>query len=189
MTPLCELAVKYGTDKCSSAHMFTPIYHEMFKDRRESVRKVLEIGVGSQSSMGNGYKPGASLRMWRDYFPNADVYGLDVNENVLFDEGRIRCFHCDQGSRDSLLSAARRMQSLFDLIVDDGSHVPAHQILSAHILTRSLAEGGVYVIEDLIEFNPANLLAQMLKMDFRVQEVECPSERDPHERVVMMSRA
>ena len=81
MTPLCELAVKHGTDKCSAKHQLTPLYHELFERRRETVCKVLEIGVGSEQTMWPGYRPGASLRMWAEYFPGAYVYGLDVNSN------------------------------------------------------------------------------------------------------------
>jgi hypothetical protein len=71
---------------------------QMFAHRRELVQKVLEIGVGTKASMGENYRPGSSLRMWRDFFPNAEIYGLDVDRSVLFVDERIPGFFCDQGN-------------------------------------------------------------------------------------------
>src|SRR4030042_54082 len=57
MTPLCDIARKYGTDKSPYitdrvwGHSYTPVYYEMFKDKTDSIKKVLEIGVGAKSSM------------------------------------------------------------------------------------------------------------------------------------------
>src|SRR5438067_9360832 len=84
LTELCVLARKYGTDKGGwhmlagdTCHNYTPTYHHMFGTRRLSVRNVLEIGVNY----------GPSLRMWEEYFPNADIYGLDSNTACLFNAG------------------------------------------------------------------------------------------------------
>ena len=41
-------------------------------------------------------KPGASLRVWRDYFPNAIIYGADIDKDILFAEERIKTFYIDQ---------------------------------------------------------------------------------------------
>ena len=152
MTPLCELARKYGTDKGGehliagdTCHNYTPAYHELFKDRREQVRNVLEIGVNY----------GCSLRMWRDYFPWAQIIGVDTNESCLFSEERIRCFAADQFNERDLADVLTRLSPLggappkFDLIVDDGSHVADHQIFSAQCLLPHLAKDGYYVIEDI----------------------------------------
>lgn len=147
MTPLCELAKKYGTDKGGdhlqagdTCHNYTPAYHQMFKNRREQVRWVLEIGIAH----------GCSLRMWRDYFPQAQIVGIDSNKECLFVEGRIQCYTADQYNELDLLTTVYAVQQpKFDLIVDDGSHEPAHQIFSAQVLLPYLAHDGVYVIEDI----------------------------------------
>ncbi len=189
MTPLCELAVKYGTDKCSPVHQYTPMYWELLSERRELVRRVMEIGVGSKESMGAGYQPGASLRMWEEFFSNADIYGLDVNRNVLSDAGRVRCLYCDQGSRESLETALQAAGGAgFDLIVDDGSHERWHQILSAVTLAPALAPGGMYVIEDLVAFNLGWFQAEFRFGEFTFMVKECPCERDAHEKAVVIRR-
>src|SRR5215831_3256083 len=153
MTPLCHICRHYGSDKGGNhlkagdtVHRYTPAYHEMFKDRREKVKNVLEIGVNY----------GCSLRMWREYFSKAEIYGIDSNESCLFAEDRIMCFAADQfnendlmGVLDALGFTHRNYNCWFDLIVDDGSHEPAHQVFSAQVLLPYLAKDGVYVIEDI----------------------------------------
>jgi hypothetical protein len=145
MTYLCDLARKYGTDKGGehlargdTCHNYTPFYHEMFKDRREDIKSVLEIGISG----------GHSLRMWKEYFPNALICGLDSNKDCLFEENNIRCFHGSQDNAYDLLKMTGVFIG-FDLIVDDGSHEPAHQIFSAQVLLPYLAVNGIYVIEDI----------------------------------------
>ena len=60
----------------------------MFDHSRKGVKKIFECGIGTNnpdipSSMGKQYTPGGSLKMWRDYFPNAEVYGADVDKDIL----------------------------------------------------------------------------------------------------------
>lgn len=150
MTELCELAIKHGTDKYPWHH-YTEHYHELFKRQREQVKRVLEIGIGDDSMKNTipDYVPGASLRMWREYFANAEIFGLDNNPNSLVYEERIHSFQCDQGDALQLQGSASVLGGHFDLIVDDGCHVPEVQILTAKILVPLLGPRGIYVIEDV----------------------------------------
>lgn len=142
LTPLCALARCHGTDK-SGHHEYTPIYHALFDDPLK-VKRVLEIGIGYPC-----HGTGNSLRMWRDFFPNADIVGLDSNAEVLVNEGRIRSFVADQSDPTSLRAAMDRVGDVCDMIIDDGSHITAHQIVSMHTLLPYLTPKGVYVVEDL----------------------------------------
>ena len=76
---LDALARLLGTDKSSYVHGYTRLYETHFASRRPTVRRLLEIGVGGINSW-HGYETtegGQSLRMWRDYFPNAEIVGID----------------------------------------------------------------------------------------------------------------
>ena len=159
MTPLCELAKKYETDKggehlrysgadseSGSCHNYTPYYDAMFKGRRDQVELVLEIGA---------YR-GCSLKMWEDYFPNAQIIGLDHAADCMKGgsssfltsaDTRIHTFLADQNNPVSLRAAVRDMK--FDIIIDDGSHERPHQLVSLYVLLSSLKPGGLYVVEDL----------------------------------------
>lgn len=153
LTELCRLAEYYGTDK---AGWYTPFYDLLFRDRREKVYKVLEIGIGTKQAMAHvpGYVPGASLRMWRDYFPNAQIVGFDKDVNVVTDtpmDRRMAAFRCDQSSEEELETIAPILAAggKFDLIVDDGSHKVEDQLLTFKILSRLLDSRGLYIIEDV----------------------------------------
>jgi hypothetical protein len=174
-TELCELAIKHGTDKWPHHH-YTPHYHEMFKDRRDTVKKVLEIGIGDDSMKNTipDYQPGASLRMWREYFPNAEIYGLDNNPNTLIKESRIWSFQCDQGDPVQLDGVQVTIGRDFDLIVDDGCHVPEVQALTARILVPLLAPKGVYVIEDVWPY-PSEVGWSKEPFGLKLSEIPYPS--------------
>jgi hypothetical protein len=76
LDPLSELAFKYLSDKCPQIkHSYTPFYYDLLKDKRNSIKKVLEIGIGSveESTKWRPYRAGSSLIMWRDFFPNAQI--------------------------------------------------------------------------------------------------------------------
>lgn len=147
MTPLCKKAAAYGTDKLG---IYTPFYNALFESIRGSVQKVLEIGIGTTEAMKHvtGYKPGASLRMWRDYFPGAEIVGIDIDLGVQFQDWRIRTYACDQSDPVQLLTVAQQERA-FDLIVDDGSHEPKDQVRTAITLFPFLRVGGFYIIEDV----------------------------------------
>lgn len=150
MTDLCELAIQHGTDK---AGWYTPVYDLLLRDKREQIKTVLEIGIGTKEAMPHvpNYEPGASLRMWGAYFPNAIVFGADIVVN-LDPKEPLNVFYLDQGNAAQLKKAGD-IHGPFDLIVDDGSHNVHHQILSAQTLVPFLRKGGLYIIEDVNNFD------------------------------------
>ncbi len=157
---LDDLALKYGTDKCPQIkHTYTPYYYELLKDKRESVKKVLEIGAGE----------GASLRMWRDFFPNAMIYSADNQADRIFKEDRIEVISCDQDSKQNLVNLIARTGSDIDLVVDDGSHVPEHQVFTCLTLMPLLKKDVTYVIEDVAD---PSIREQLDEYDCQIPELE-----------------
>ena len=98
--------------------------------------------------VGSQYKPGASLRMWRDYFENANIIGCDILPNVLFSENRITTYQVDQSNETSLISFANTFKCA-DIILDDGSHIKEHMELSFNTLWKYINVDGLYIIEDI----------------------------------------
>lgn len=157
MTLLCDLAYKYGSDKCPKIkHDYTPYYYELFKDIRSSILKVLEIGVGEGSQPGmkhvpKHYQVGASLRMWRDFFPNAQIYGIDIDPKCIFEEERIKTFYRSQSRVWDLAKTLEVTGTDIDLVIDDGSHNISDQIFSCEYLMPYLKKEVIYIIEDAHE--------------------------------------
>jgi hypothetical protein len=142
--PLTRIALRHGTDKWG-AHFYTPVYHQLFAHLREKPVRLFEIGIGGYEFARLG---GASLAMWADYFPNGRILGIDVCAKTLDLGPRVSI---RQGSQDDAVFLARMSaeHGPFDIVIDDGSHVPAHVIASFDVLFPLLADGGLYVIEDV----------------------------------------
>jgi hypothetical protein len=146
---LDALARLHGTDKSSHHHGYARLYQRHFAARRATARRLLEIGVGGINSW-RGYdtsEGGQSLRMWSDYFPNAEIVGVDIHPKAVAG-ARIRFEQGDQ-SDPVFLRALIEKYRPFDIVIDDGSHVGRHIIASFTALWDAVSPGGVYVIEDL----------------------------------------
>jgi hypothetical protein len=123
-------------------HYF-PIYEEILTPIRLKPIKLLEIGV---------YR-GASLRMWRDFFPNAtSVVGLDIDPATAQYTDESRGIHCRIGSQfeRSFLRSVVQEFGRFDVIIDDGSHRSSHMIASFNdLFLDGLSSPGLYIAEDV----------------------------------------
>lgn len=184
-TPLCQIARKWGTDKVRH-HEYTRVYYDLLKGK--TIRRVLEIGIGCAAYMViPNYITGASLLMWEEFFPEAEIFGFDINPDILLNQGRIRSFFCDQSNADSLQAALAQTGGRFDLVVDDGSHVAEHQVLSAQILAPALTPEGLYIIED-VHVDPAWIMARIPPV-FRCDVLTCPSPVLGDEKVVVIRHA
>jgi hypothetical protein len=137
MDLLTSLALTYRTDKFE--HGFCGFYHAHLAPVRQDIRKVLEIGIFR----------GASLRMWRDYCPNAVIHGFDRNVPPEPLPDRIEVHRGDQANRDALRRLLEATGSGFDLIIDDGGHTMEQQQVSLGVLFPHLRPGGLYAVEDL----------------------------------------
>jgi predicted O-methyltransferase YrrM len=89
------------------------------------------------------------LRAFRDWAPKAEVVGADIDRGVLFSEERIATHYVDQTDHDSLDLLARTAGKGFDLIIDDGLHLPHANLNTIEFLLPLLKPGGVMVIEDI----------------------------------------
>lgn len=160
-TELCKLFEKYGSDKCPHYfHTYSTDYFKLFAPLQKNVKVFVEIGVGNIKLMAgrivpaDKYQPGASLRAWNDFFPSANIYGLDINKTDFFEYDRVSCMWTDQSSALELKKTLDKITTLeggkqVDVILDDGSHIVEHQLLSIKTLKSYLKPGGLYIIEDI----------------------------------------
>ena len=136
---LHDIGFKYGTDK-ATFHKYLDFYEQHLPDRNFRGR-LLEIGV----------MDGLSVRMWREYYPYAEIVGIDTKDNLdaLYNDywkvpKTVKLLQLD-GTKAKDVKAL----GMFDIIIDDGSHKTADQQASYKLLWKQLTPGGVYIIEDL----------------------------------------
>jgi len=125
---LSELAAKYKTDKLD--HGYMPFYEKLLP---KNPKKILEIGV----------KEGFSIRMWKEYFPNAEIHGLDLFSEL--DPPSIPGITWHKGNQCDWLLLEKLRNENFDVIIDDGSHNSRDQMITFF----GLFNGNQYYIEDI----------------------------------------
>jgi len=135
--PLADLGARYQPTK--RLHNYLPYYWMHFRDIRDHVTRVLEIGVQTDRS----------IRMWEEFFPNATIFGLDIDPACeRFSGDRRRVLVGDQGDPACLQRAVDAAGGAFDIVIDDGSHRVEHQLASFEFLFPRLSDHGIYVMED-----------------------------------------
>lgn len=141
---LSKLAIRFMTDK-EGDHHYTKHYHHHFQSLRHRRLNILEVGIGGYENPADG---GASLRMWKEYFPNSRIFGIDIYDKSQHDQDRIKTFKGSQVDEEFLTRVAREIGTI-DIIVDDGSHIIEHVITTFKILFPLMSPDGIYVVEDL----------------------------------------
>ena len=143
---ISDLEVLASLHQAEKEKGFLRPYTTFFAPLRKRSINLLEIGIGGA---GNPHKGGGSLRMWRCFFPHGKIFGIDLYDKTPQNEpGRIRTFRGDQSDATFLRQVATEIGRL-DIVIDDGSHRNPDVIQSFETLFPLLADGGIYVIEDL----------------------------------------
>lgn len=142
----------HGSDK-SNQHNYHFLYGSILHDKMK-ITNILEIGLGTNntdtvSNMGKEASVGASLRAFRNFCPNAQIIGLDVDWRVLFNEERITTYYVDQVQATTFDALLPRLPQSFDLIIDDGLHSPDANLNSLKFGLGLLKQSGFVVIEDI----------------------------------------
>ena len=154
-TKMCRVMTRNGSDK-GRFHNYTTVYSALFGKLRNQALRIFELGLGTNNpqiafSMGLSGRPGASVRGWRDLFPNALVYGADIDRNILFEEDRIKTFYCDQLDENAIraLWSEPSLREGMDIIIDDGLHTFEANVSFLKESLEHLRPRGVYVVEDI----------------------------------------
>lgn len=127
------------TDKAPEMHGFTEIYERFFLPLRNEPIRILEIGIDQ----------GGSMRMWSDYFPKAEIFGIDIEDRSSMETDRVFTFVADQAKREQLGAFLAKHPGPFDIVLDDGGHSMEQQQVSLGFLFPHVRPGGYYVVEDV----------------------------------------
>ena len=147
-----ELKFHFDNNDCDKAtkHWYHQVYGPEFECLRDKEINLLEIGV---------FK-GDSLRAWVDFFPNANIYGIDIFQRIAIDDidilehERVKWMKLDS----THIASTGRMQRewpgvKFDIIIDDGLHTPEGNAQTFNAISPLLKKGGAYYVEDVWPFD------------------------------------
>lgn len=163
-TELCKLGAKYPTDKSPinnesnlHKHAYMAIYNLLFASLKHRPIKLAEIGIYHNMS----------IRCWREFFPNATLYGLEYNQNFInsaLEHNLSNTFYStiDVTNEQSIQAAFDNLEHKMDIIIDDSTHQPPHQINVIQTCLNYLNSGGYLVIEDLFKRVDTQLFSQIL---------------------------
>jgi SAM-dependent methyltransferase len=141
---LLELAPSYGTDKHYEHNYFGLIYDKILSPLKYDIKTLIEIGISD----------GDSLLLWRDFFENANIVGVekDMEHSMRIlknkDLSRLDLLHLDASKEENLDLIVNKYANV-DVIIDDGSHKMFDQQIALAKLFKTLKPGGFYILEDL----------------------------------------
>lgn len=142
----------HGTDKFTLGYVDT-FYDSLFVPIKDSVTAVLEIGI----------QYGPSIKLWRDFFPNAQIYGADIGKLVdLSGEDRITTYYGDAYTK---VFANAFADDKFDIVIDDGPHTYESMVFFLQNYLTKVKPGGYLVVEDIIDCSWTPKLLEIIDKD------------------------
>jgi Methyltransferase domain len=143
-----NLLETYNYTKCISdkecnedfAHKYiSNFYEEKIGHKKNDNINILEIGIN------HGY----SLKLWQDYFTNANIYGFDISDQInvkLNSNVHTKFFNAYS---DEALEYLKNLNIKFDIIIDDGPHSIESQDYTCKNYKQFLKDDGILFIEDI----------------------------------------
>ena len=161
------------TDK-EKGHSYGEVYDILFKPIQSTAQNVLEVGIDK----------GGSILLWKNYFSNANIYGIDCNQEGCI-HGEILQFLKD-AERVVLLTSINAYDSLaiqmidalsdhnfnqpqpkFDVVIDDGPHTVHSQIKFIELYLPLLSENGILIIEDIQSIDYCDEIFESVPDEFK----------------------
>jgi len=129
------------TDKNSLHSYCEHFYEQALSPYRHRPTSILEIGCYY----------GGSLVLWAKWFTNAAITGVDLEfqGNCQADCAAYPNIQLLSGNAYDL--GALQQFGNYDLVIDDGSHDPDHQVWVVKHLATRVKPGGMLIIEDIFE--------------------------------------
>lgn len=169
MKNLTEIANRLGIDKGTEhyeKHSYTLLYDELFNEYREKHIRLFEIGINDPRYLNS------SVHLWGEYFNDLYFVGFDIKDCSRFDDDKIHTFIGDQGNVDDLNNAIEKFGGEYDIIIDDGSHLHNHQMITFNALYQHVKSGGYYIIED-VHAHDSHLTIEKFKNGSLEFKLEC----------------
>jgi cephalosporin hydroxylase len=148
-----EIADNSRTDK-NTTHSYLPLYQNLLISKKETAKNVLEIGIQS----------GGSIKLWNDFFINANVYGLDIMdinfvwEGIKNKEKIILHTSKDAYNEDFFIANFLYKNIKCDFMLDDGPHTLESMKQFIKLYSQIMTEDGILIIEDVQSWDWIDIL-------------------------------
>lgn len=159
---LIDIVDSTRTDK-NTVHSYLPLYDQLLRTKKSSATNVLEIGIAE----------GGSIKLWNDYFLNANIYGIDIisKEMVwqeLYNLPRVSLFTDINAYNPSFVDATFKDTGIrFDMVLDDGPHTLESMIMFIKLFSPLLKEDGILIIEDVQNISWLYVLSEVVPDDIK----------------------
>jgi hypothetical protein len=161
--PMAIYADNELTDK-NTTHCYFNIYEKLLDPIRKTASNVLEVGIYW----------GGSIQLWRDYFPNAQIYGVDIcsldfiKKSSIKNDHNISLFTNTNGYDDTFIQTSFVNKNIkFDMVLDDGPHSLQSIIDFINKYLPLLSENGILIIEDVQDFQWIEILKETVPEEYQ----------------------
>lgn len=160
---LIDLVDNNITDK-NTIHSYLDLYQLLFKNKRLTAKNILEVGIFN----------GGSIKLWNDFFTNANIYGIDICEykliyNDLFRYNNNVILLCNSNAYDyDFFNYNFLIKNIkFDIVIDDGPHTLDSMISFIKLYSQILTDDGILIIEDIQDFSWLDILINNTPNDLK----------------------
>ena len=157
-----EIADNSRTDK-NTTHSYLPLYQQLLMGKKETAKNVLEVGICT----------GGSIKLWSDYFTNANVYGLDIMninkvwESIKDTEKIILHTSIDAYNHDFFVTNFLNKNIKCDFMLDDGPHTLESMIKFIQLYSQIMTDDGILIIEDVESWDWINILTTVVPEELK----------------------
>lgn len=148
-----EIVDNSRTDK-NTIHSYLPLYQKLLLSKKETAKNVLEVGIYN----------GGSIKLWSDFFTNANVYGLDIMninnvwEGIKNNERIILYTSTDAYNNDFFITHFLDKNIKFDFMLDDGPHSLESMKQFIKLYSQIMTDDGILIIEDVQSWDWIHIL-------------------------------
>jgi hypothetical protein len=148
-----DIADNTRTDK-NTIHSYLPLYQNLLISKKETAKNILEIGI---------YK-GGSIKLWSDFFTNANVYGLDIMDiknvwdGIRNNDKIILYTSTDAYGKDFCITHFLNKNIKFDVMLDDGPHTLQSMKQFIKLYSQIMTDDGILIIEDVQSWDWIDIL-------------------------------
>ena len=164
------------TDK-NTTHSYLPLYQKLLINKKETAKNVLEVGI----------LRGGSIKLWSDFFTNANVYGLDIMdindvwEDIKNKEKIILHTSSNAYNDDFFITHFLNKNIKCDFLLDDGPHTLESMKDFIKLYSQIMTDDGILIIEDVQHWDWINLLTnevpENLKQFIKVYDLRSNKNR------------